>query len=81
MQFAQTARDRIEIRFASDKPAPIKDPDRLDAYLRRVTPEPMEIVVRQVPGIAQRPSGKYEYATCEINQPAESALSRVRRRR
>jgi phenylacetate-CoA ligase len=73
MQFAQTAHNRIEIRFASDKPEPIKDPDKLDAYLRRVTPEPMEIVVRQVPGIAQRPSGKYEYATCEINQPTASA--------
>ncbi|MEA2981871.1 MAG: hypothetical protein QOF09_3694 [Alphaproteobacteria bacterium] len=68
MQFAQTARNRIEIRFASDKTEPIKDPERLRAYLHRVTPEPMEIVVKQVLGIAKRPSGKYEYATCEIDQ-------------
>ena len=68
MQFAQTAHDRIEIRFAADKPNPIKDSEKLHAYLRRVTPEPMEIVVKQVPRIAQRPSGKYEYATCELDR-------------
>ena len=68
IQFAQTARDRIEVRFASDTPEPIKDSDKLHGYLHKVTPEPMEITVRQVPGIPQRSSGKYEYATCEIDQ-------------
>jgi phenylacetate-CoA ligase len=66
MQFAQTATDRIEIRFASDCAEPIKDPGKVQAYFRRVTPEPMEIVLKRVAAIAQRPSGKYEYATCEI---------------
>ncbi len=69
MQFAQTAVDRIEVRFASDRSDPIKDPEKLHAYLRRVTPEPMEIVLKRVTAIAQRPSGKYEYATCEIANP------------
>jgi phenylacetate-coenzyme A ligase PaaK-like adenylate-forming protein len=69
MQFAQTATDRIEIRFASDRAEPIKDVEKLHAYLRRVTPEPMEIVLKRVAAIAQRPSGKYEYATCEIAKP------------
>lgn len=69
MQFAQTAVDRIEVRFASDRGEPIKDSEKLHAYLRRVTPEPMEIVIRRVEGIAQRPSGKYEYMTCEITSP------------
>src|SRR5262245_9433079 len=66
MQFAQVASNRIEIRFASDRPEPIKDVEKLHAYLRRVTPESMDIVLKRVASIAQRPSGKYEYATCEI---------------
>jgi phenylacetate-CoA ligase len=65
MQFAQTASNRIEIRFASDRTDPIKDVEKLHAYLRQVTPESMDIVLRRVAAIAQRPSGKYEYATCE----------------
>jgi phenylacetate-CoA ligase len=69
MQFAQTTAHRIEIRFASDRAEPIKDPEQLQAYFRRVTPEPMEIVFKRVATIAQRPSGKYEYATCEIGSP------------
>jgi phenylacetate-CoA ligase len=68
IQFAQTARHRIEIRFASDNPEPIRDSEKLHDYLRKVTPEPMEIAVKQVTGIARRPSGKYEYTTCELDQ-------------
>jgi phenylacetate-CoA ligase len=68
MQFAQTARDRIELRFASDNPTPIKDSEMLLAYLHKVTPEPMQIAVKQVAGIARRPSGKYEDATCELDR-------------
>jgi phenylacetate-CoA ligase len=66
IQFAQTARDKIEIRFVSDLPEPVRDMDGLIAYLRQATPEPMDIAVTRVPHVAQRESGKYEYAICEI---------------
>lgn len=66
IQFAQTAPNRIEIRFASDQSEPIKDADRLLAYLRAATPEAMDIAVARVAEIPRRASGKYEYATCEI---------------
>jgi phenylacetate-CoA ligase len=72
IQFAQTARDRIEIRFVSDQPAPIKDADRLLGYLRSATPEPMDVGVTRVTEIARRPSGKYEYAACEIDRPLDA---------
>ena len=72
IQFAQTAHDRIEIRYASDIPEPIRDAERLHAYLRAATPEPVEIAVTRVSEIARRASGKYEYATCEIGQTAVS---------
>jgi len=67
IQYAQTARDRVEIRFVSDRPQPIKDRDRLLDYLRAATPEAMQIAVTQVAEIPRRPSGKYEYAACEID--------------
>ena len=73
IQFAQTARDRIEIRFASDLAEPITNAEGLQAYLKSATPEPMNIDVVRVAGIAQRASGKYEYATCEIGSPATTA--------
>ena len=66
IQFAQTAPNRIEIRFASDQSEPIKDGDRLLAYLRAATPEAMDIAVARVAEIPRQASGKYEYATCEI---------------
>jgi len=69
IQFAQTERDRIEIRFVSDLPKPVRDMTGLLAYLRAATPEPMDIALTRVPNIAQRESGKYEYATCEIATP------------
>ncbi|MEA2981360.1 MAG: hypothetical protein QOF09_3183 [Alphaproteobacteria bacterium] len=68
IQFAQTAPDRVEIRYASDLPEPVKDAEQLSAYLRSATPEPMDIVLTRVSEIARRESGKYEYATCEIDQ-------------
>jgi phenylacetate-CoA ligase len=70
IQFAQTARDRIEIRFVSDLTDPIRNLDGLMAYLRAATPEPMDIAVVRVADIARRASGKYEYATREIATPA-----------
>jgi phenylacetate-CoA ligase len=66
IQFAQTARDRIEIRFVSDLAEPILDRDGLMTYLHATTPEPMNIEVVRMADIARRASGKYEYATCEI---------------
>jgi phenylacetate-CoA ligase len=71
IQFAQTAHDRIEVRFASDRDEPVKDPEALAAYLRSATPEAMDIAVTRVAAIARRPSGKYEYATCEIGRMAD----------
>ncbi len=68
IQFAQTARDRIEIRYASDRPEPVKDAERLSDYLRSATPEPVKIVVTRVSEIARHASGKYDYTTCEIDQ-------------
>jgi len=70
IQFAQTARDRIEIRFVSDLTEPIRNLDGLMAYLRAATPEPMDIKVVRVADIARRASGKYEYATRELATPA-----------
>lgn len=66
IQFAQTSRQRIEVRFVSRKPEPIKDAERLLAYLRDATPEPMEFALARVAEIARRPSGKFEDAVCEI---------------
>jgi phenylacetate-CoA ligase len=73
IQFAQTAPDRIEIRFASDQAEPIRDADKLRAYLHAATPEPMRIDVTRVADVPRRASGKYEYATCEIDPSAQAA--------
>ncbi|MDQ2954115.1 MAG: hypothetical protein M3R18_04160 [Pseudomonadota bacterium] len=67
IQIAQTARDRIEIRYASDRTEPVKDTERLFAYLRSATPEPVEFALARVSQIARRASGKYEDSTCEID--------------
>jgi len=69
IQFAQTARDRIEIRFVSDLPEPLFNREKLMAYLQATTPEPMDIAVVRMAEIARRASGKFEYATCEIAPP------------
>ena len=68
IQFAQTGRDRIEVRFVSDLAEPVRDRDGLLTYLRAATPEPMDIALTRMAHIAQRESGKYEYATCEIEK-------------
>lgn len=68
IQFAQTARDRIEIRYVSDLAEPIHDRDALMDYLRSATPEAMAIDLVRKPVIAQRASGKYEYAVREIER-------------
>lgn len=68
IQFAQTAADRIEIRFASDRTEPVKDSAGLANYLRSATPEPMTIEIKRLAQIARHPSGKYDYAVCEIHR-------------
>ena len=73
IQFAQTAPDRIEIRYASDLPKPVMNAEKLHAYLRAATPEPMLISLKRVERIASRASGKYEYATCELEPSARAA--------
>jgi phenylacetate-CoA ligase len=73
VQFAQTAPDRIEIRYASDSPEPIKSEERLHAYLRSATPEPMMIAIKRVAEVPRRASGKYEDATCELDPAATAA--------
>lgn len=67
IQFAQTSRDRIEIRYVSDLPEPVKDAERLAAYLRSATPESMRIEITRVPEIVRQASGKYDYTVCEID--------------
>ena len=66
IQLAQTALHRIEVRFVSREPEPMKDADALRAYLRGATPEPMEFTLARVDNIPRRPSGKFEDAVCEI---------------
>jgi len=71
IQFAQTGAERIEVRFVSRDDDPIKDADGLLAYLRSVTPEPMELALVRVSTIPRRPSGKFEDAVCEIARPPD----------
>lgn len=73
IQFAQTAHDRIEIRYASDLHEPVKNEEKLHAYLRSATPEPMMIAVKRVAEVPRRASGKYEDATCELDTAARAA--------
>lgn len=68
IQFAQTAAQRVEVRFVSRDDDPIKDADALLAYLRGATPEPMEFALARIARIARRPSGKFEDAVCEIDE-------------
>ena len=66
IQFAQTAQDKIEIRYVSDRSEPIADEPGLLAYLRAATPEPMDIAMVRKATIATRASGKYDYSVREI---------------
>jgi phenylacetate-coenzyme A ligase PaaK-like adenylate-forming protein len=79
IQFAQTAARRIEVRYVSQEREAIKDADRLHAYLRGATPEPMEIALIRVADIPRRPSGKFEDAVCEIDDaPATERTTSTR---
>ncbi len=82
IQFAQTAPGRIEARYVSRDPDAVKDADRLLAYLRGATPEPMEFALVRVGDIPRRPSGKFEDAVCEIGDvgPRRSIQEAGRRR-
>jgi phenylacetate-CoA ligase len=70
IQFAQTSRQRIEVRFAAREAEPVRDGEGLLAYLHGATPEPMEFALARVAEIARRPSGKFEDAVCEIDDAA-----------
>jgi hypothetical protein len=66
IQFVQTRRDRIEVRYVSRETEPIKNAAELLSGLRDSTPEPMEFIIQRVAQIARHPSGKFEDYICEI---------------
>jgi len=66
IQYAQTARGQIELRFVSQAAQPLRNAPELLAKLRAAVPEPVEFAFRQVPAIARQPSGKYKDYVCEI---------------
>ena len=67
IQFVQTQRDRVELRFVATAANPIKDPAALAACLSDATPEPMEIVLKRVSEIPRHRSGKFEDYVCAID--------------
>ncbi len=68
IQYAQTARGHIELRFVSQAAQPLRNAPELLAKLRAAVPEPVEFALRQVPAIARQPSGKYKDYVCEIEE-------------
>ncbi|MFZ3361146.1 MAG: hypothetical protein WA177_20560 [Xanthobacteraceae bacterium] len=59
IQFVQTERGRIELRFVSRAAEPVSNAEAVLAILHAAVPEPVEFVIRRVPEIARQPSGKY----------------------
>ena len=74
IQFVQTHRDRIEVRYVSAHAAPVRATDELMAYLQSATPEPVRFALARVAEIPRRASGKFEDAVCEIgaDRPGEA---------
>jgi phenylacetate-CoA ligase len=68
VQYAQTARGHIELRFVSQAAQPVRNAPELLAKLRAAVPEPVEFSLRQMPAIARHPSGKYIDYVCEIER-------------
>lgn len=66
IQYVQTARGRVELRFASRATQPLRNEAALMAKLQASAPEPIEFIIRQVPEIARQASGKYIDYVCEI---------------
>lgn len=67
IQFVQTHRDRIELRYVSNAAEPLKNAAELLAGLRATTPEPMEFIIQRVPQIPRHASGKFEEYLCELD--------------
>jgi phenylacetate-CoA ligase len=74
IQFVQTHRDRVEVRYVSAHADPVRIADELMAYFRSATPEPMRFALTRVAAIPRRASGKFEDAVCEIgaDRPTEA---------
>jgi hypothetical protein len=74
IQFVQTHRDGIEVRYVSAGAEPVRDADELLAYLGAATPEPVRFALARVADIPRRASGKFEDAVCEIgaDRPIEA---------
>lgn len=68
IQYAQTARGQIELRFVSHASQPLRNAPELLAKLRAAVPEPVDFAIRQVPAIARHASGKYIDYVCEIEK-------------
>jgi len=68
IQYAQTARGQIELRFVSQAAQPLSNAPELLAKLRAAVPEPVDFAIRQVPAIARHASGKYIDYVCEIER-------------
>lgn len=68
IQYAQTTRGQIELRFVSHGLQPLRNAPELLAKLRAAVPEPMDFAIRQVPAIARHASGKYLDYVCEIER-------------
>jgi len=76
IQFVQTHRDRIEVRYVSACAGPVRATDELMAYLQSATPEPVRFALARVAQIARRASGKFEDAVCEIGADRRSVADR-----
>ena len=66
IQFVQTRRDRIELRYVTRAETPVRDAAELAAVLRGATPEPVEVVLKRVAEIPRHASGKYEDYVCAL---------------
>ncbi len=69
IQYVQTARGRVELRFVSRMAQPLRNEPALMIKLRAAAPEPIEFVLRQVPTIARHSSGKFIDYVCELTEP------------
>ena len=66
IQFVQTRRNRIELRYVTRAETPVRHAAELAAVLRGAAPEPMEIVLKRVAEIPRHASGKYEDYVCAL---------------
>jgi phenylacetate-coenzyme A ligase PaaK-like adenylate-forming protein len=76
IQFVQTHRDRIEVRYVSAYAEPVRATDELMAYLQSTAPESMRFALTRVGDIPRRASGKFEDAVCEIGADRPGSADR-----